>query len=254
MRYPVKNDPYSSHAALAREVRRLARERGRKRGGAPLIVLDAGCGPGSLGRLLGGARRPDVVLLGLDAEAPALRAAESAGYAGLILADLEADALPALSAPVDVLVCADVLEHCRRPEEVLSRLMRRYLRPGGAVLVSLPNVALWYVRAQLLAGRWRYADRGILDRTHLRFFTAESGEDLLRGAGVAIERRRATPIPLPVVGDAFGVGRPLFPVYAVSAWLTRFWPTLLAYQIVFAGRWDGEPERAPPGGADACGR
>ena len=146
--------------------------------------------------------------------------------------------LPAAPAPAQALVCADVLEHVPDPADLLPRLLRTYLPAGGLVLVSLPNVAHVTMRLSLLLGRWQYGDKGILDRTHLRFFTARSAAALLETAGVRILRRRVTAVPLPVLSDLFSPGRPLAPVHALSARLTEAWPGLLAYQFVYAGEWN----------------
>ena len=241
-RYPLKPDPYSSHSIVAREVRR------RVRAGAPRrpLVLDVGCGSGPLGALLAGA---PLSLVGLDSDPAALEQARHHGYAALVQANLDEGELPGGIGPADILVCADVLEHCRWPDAVLQRLLRRYLPTGGAVIVSLPNVAHWYVRGQLLAGRWPYADRGILDRTHLRFFTGASGAALVTEAGVRIERRWATPVPLPALYADCRPGRPLYGLHVFSAWVTRRWPALFAYQLVYAGTYPGPPEGPLPGAA-----
>ena len=238
-RYPLKPDPYSSHSVIAQAVRGLIGSRGRSQGGLEQhrpVVLDVGCGSGPLGALLAGAQ---IELVGVDADPELLDYAGAFGYSALHQVDLEGGELPAAVEPADIIVFADVLEHCRRPDEVLARLLDRCLRPGGTVIVSLPNVAHWYVRAQLLAGRWRYADRGILDRTHLRFFTRDTGAALLAVAGVHVARCTATPLPLPVLHRRFNPGQPLFPLHRLSAQATRWWPTLLAYQFVFCGTYAG---------------
>jgi hypothetical protein len=98
-----------------------------------------------------------------------------------------------------------------------------------------------------LAGRWQYADRGILDRTHLRFFTAASGAALLADVGVAIRRRYATPLPLPLLYASCRRGGSLYGLHALSARLTDVWPRMLAYQFVFAGDWSGDAD-------DLCAR
>ena len=90
----------------------------------------------------------------------------------VIVADLD-EAAPRLEGLFDAIVYGDVLEHLSDPLPVLVAL-NRSLAAGGRVIVSVPNVAHLWVRLSLLLGRWDYADRGILDRTHLRFFTRRS--------------------------------------------------------------------------------
>ncbi len=89
----------------------------------------------------------------------------------------------------DVVLYGDVLEHLLDPEEVL-RKTTRVLAPGGYVVASIPNVAHASVRLTLLHGNFRYTDVGLLDRTHLRFFTRETVAQLFDGAGYAIQAWR----------------------------------------------------------------
>jgi 2-polyprenyl-3-methyl-5-hydroxy-6-metoxy-1,4-benzoquinol methylase len=96
-----------------------------------------------------------------------------------------------------VLLFGDTLEHIPDPVAALRRL-RTVLRDDGALVVSIPNFANWAIRLQVLAGRFRYTDRGILDRTHMRFYTERSLLEMLRDAGfrpVAVDGS----IPVPFV-------------------------------------------------------
>lgn len=79
----------------------------------------------------------------------------------------------------DCILCSHVLEHLREPSRVLKGLKTLCDPEKGFFVVALPNVAYWRVRLHLLAGRWEYQDEGILDRTHLRFFTLHSAMNLL---------------------------------------------------------------------------
>jgi 2-polyprenyl-3-methyl-5-hydroxy-6-metoxy-1,4-benzoquinol methylase len=90
----------------------------------------------------------------------------------------------------DAIVAADVLEHLRDPLPVLVEL-KKFLKPGGSFVISFPNVAHGSVRLSLLSGRFDYQDIGLLDSTHLRFFTRESFEELLDEAelGLAVLHR-----------------------------------------------------------------
>src|SRR5262249_50946150 len=95
-------------------------------------------------------------------------------------------ALPFAEGSFDAVICGDVLEHLRDPLSVL-RQVRTWLRPNGRLIVSLPNVRNHAVIRSLLAGNWTYEPAGLLDRTHLRFFTRREIENLFFRAGFRIE-------------------------------------------------------------------
>ena len=153
-------------------------------------VLDVGCSTGYLSRLLK-ERGNGVVGIEIDPEA----AAQAEPWLEqTVVGDLEQlDLIESLGAArFDVIVFADVLEHLADPLRVL-RQAAPLLQPGGSVIVSIPNVAHAAVRLALLEGRFDYRPLGLLDDTHLRFFTRTTLEDLLRASGlVAVERRRTT--------------------------------------------------------------
>ncbi len=147
-------------------------------------VLDVGCGSGAFGRLLR-ATRPGLELWAVEPDVAAARAAE-AGFDRVLVGDFPHDELP--ETRFDVVVFADVLEHLARPEDALDAA-RRLLAPGGRVVASIPNVRNWQavLRPLLLRGSWTYTERGILDSTHLRFFTRRSMSELFTGAGWQVE-------------------------------------------------------------------
>jgi len=118
---------------------------------------------------------------------------------------------------------------------VLRRLSTR-MRPGGTLVVSVPNIANWTMRLSLLAGRFRYTDRGILDRTHLRFFTRRSFQRMLAGAGLEVVRFVGTPVPLHLVVPERFHGRWLDAVQRMQALLAAAWKGLFAYQFVASCR------------------
>ena len=113
----------------------------------------------------------------------------------------------------DVILAGDVLEHCVRPDLVL-RECHHLLAPGGYVVISLPNIAHADVRLALLAGRFRYRDTGLLDRTHLRFFTRETIEDFVRTNGFRVDEIHASTAPLGMT--ELGVPDPSIPREAID--------------------------------------
>jgi 2-polyprenyl-3-methyl-5-hydroxy-6-metoxy-1,4-benzoquinol methylase len=93
---------------------------------------------------------------------------------------------------MDVILCLDVLEHLRDPWQVIFELSAK-IKPGGLLICSIPNVRHFSVLLPLLLfGRWRYKNHGILDSTHLRFFTKESAIELVEYSGCRIEKILAT--------------------------------------------------------------
>jgi SAM-dependent methyltransferase len=148
----------------------------------------------------------------------------------MIVADLDKP-LPQLNGQFDVIVYGDILEHLRNPMEVFTGF-NRSLRPGGQVIVSVPNVAHLWVRLNLLLGRFEYADRGILDRTHLRFFTLFIFKRFLSDAGLEWDRIDATPVPLLLLVPKRHQGKWLHAVHALNAQLARWWKDMFGYQFV----------------------
>ncbi len=121
-----------------------------------------------------------------------------------------------------LLLFGDTLEHIPDPGAVLASL-RPHLRDGGHLVVSVPNIANWSIRAQLLAGRFRYTDRGILDRTHMRFYTAETLVEMISSAGFEVTNLQAA-VPVPgVKSERLGV---------VAHRLGNLRPGLFAYNFV----------------------
>lgn len=160
---------------------------------APRRVLDLGCFCGGTGRWLK-QRFPGCQVVGIEMlpEAAALAAEvyDRVLVGTLEQFDLEREGLTAGS--FDAIVAADVLEHMFNPWQALLRL-RPLLAPGGVLYVSLPNVRNLRLLADLAHGRFDYAGSGILDVTHIRFFTRHSAVQMLEQTGFAVEDMRMNP-------------------------------------------------------------
>ena len=219
-RYTLKRDPFSSHSII---LDWLADGHGRR-------LLDVGAADGLLGRHL---TERGWKVTGIEAD-PAMAAVGGAHCERMLVADLNRG-VPALDGVFDVIVCGDVLEHLADPGAVLSALVRA-LAPGGDVIVSVPNVAHLWMRLSLLAGRFEYTERGILDRTHLRFFTRRTLDALLAAADLRPVRRVATPVPLYQVVAPRWHGGALAAIHALSAAAARALPRVLGYQFVVQAR------------------
>jgi 2-polyprenyl-3-methyl-5-hydroxy-6-metoxy-1,4-benzoquinol methylase len=153
-------------------------------------ILDVGCSVGTVGEALK-TRAPEVEVTGIEfdpaAAAEARQRLDRVIQLDLNAGDLEFD-LPA--AYFDCILFGDVLEHLVDPWGRLEKF-KQYLRPGGVVVTSLPNIRhLDTVFNLVVRGKWPYRERGIHDRTHLRFFTLKNIEELFAGASLKITRLR----------------------------------------------------------------
>jgi 2-polyprenyl-3-methyl-5-hydroxy-6-metoxy-1,4-benzoquinol methylase len=167
--YVDKSDNYFSHARKEIEPL-LPLHCGR--------VLEIGCGSGAtLGWLRQSGRTSHTV--GVEIAQTAANSAR-ANVDEVHCLDFEINELPAPRTKFDVIFCLDVLEHMVDPWAVVDRLVTRYLDNNGHLVVSLPNIRHYsVVLPLLLQGKWTYEAEGLLDRTHLRFFTRETAFKLL---------------------------------------------------------------------------
>lgn len=168
--------------------------------GRPRRVLDVGCGIGENARF---ARMRGAHVTGIEPNPSARALASRVAHEVL---DVDIEDAGALATGLgqrrfDLLLLGDVLEHLRDPGATLKRLLQ-HVDAEGHVIVSLPNVASWPIRLQLARGRFDYTPSGILDRTHLRFFTLESATQLLRDAGLEVLRRDQNPMLVRAGKDA----------------------------------------------------
>ncbi len=199
-------------------------------------VLELGCATGYLSRYLKEERGCRVVGVELD-EAAAERA--RAHCERVVVGDLDQLDLAALldEGAFDVILAGDVLEHLKSPGRVLASA-RRLLAPGGRFVATIPNVAHGDLRLALLAGRFTYQRLGLLDETHLRFFTHAGVLALFEEAGYAVHRLGR--IRAPLFTTELGVRAADFPAEAVA--FVAADPEATTYQfVVVASSFDGEP-------------
>jgi 2-polyprenyl-3-methyl-5-hydroxy-6-metoxy-1,4-benzoquinol methylase len=151
-------------------------------------VLDVGCATGESGAALKAAR-PAVHVTGIELD-PLMAAVARPKLDRVVVCDAEKifEARDALEAGTyDCIVCGDVLEHLADPWRVLRELVDLGTE-GAFIVASVPNVAHLSTFGSLLAGRWPYRERGIHDRSHLRFFALENVRALFAQAGLEIVR------------------------------------------------------------------
>ncbi|OIP28441.1 hypothetical protein AUK22_04215 [bacterium CG2_30_54_10] len=220
-------------------------------------VLDVGCGRGALGeavRKLGNnvtgiERHPDAVA-GARSRLDRVIEADVTDFQ-TISEKLEGEIF-------DAIIFSDVLEHLYDPVEILRSYSGLFLKPGGRVLISVPNIAAWTQRLALFFGYFEYADTGIMDRTHIRFFTRRTAKSLLRACGIEQKRIGGTPhlirAFLPLIRALLArsaspdaapdpralIDSPAFRlyekwVYPIEHAVMRIWPSGLAFRIIVEG-------------------
>ena len=224
-----------------------------------LDVLDVGCGFATTSQHI--AKRGNRVT-GIESSGEAVAVARGR-IAEVIQADLQRldDVKSSLGERrFDVIIFADVLEHLAWPIGVLRGYLD-LLEEGGTVIISLPNVGLWSVRLSLLLGRFHYAETGVLDRTHLRFFTHHSAHRMINLAGLQVVLQTYNPglvrpfVPLAKMLLGGGGGeqshdpsallesRPyklyLKTLYPIETFVSRLLPGALAFQMIMECRRTG---------------
>jgi predicted TPR repeat methyltransferase len=215
--YTFKDFAGSSHRILIQLIGRYAR-----RGGT---LLDLGAAGGELGSALRGQFNRTI---GFEYNVDCVATLKGC-FDSVVIADLEK--IKRLPSPVHAIVLADVLEHLRSPAAALQ-LVREALADDGHIFVSVPNIANLTTRLGLLFGIFEYRERGILDHTHLRFYTLRTIRRELERAGFRILATKGSSVPLRLI-----IGKYIpQPILVTGEWvlhkLTGLWRSLLAYQII----------------------
>lgn len=176
----------------------------------PIEVLELGC---AMGSTLNRIKRlwPKANVFGVEYDKAVVRVAEKMG--NIIQGDVESMEIPYEIGQFDYIICADVLEHLRNPQDTLKRFIP-YLKDDGYLIISLPNVRHFAVIMMLaLQGRFDYASDGILDSTHLRFFTRDTAKEMIEGAGLRVVDMRRNYNGHPEDNDYINGLKKIFDVY-----------------------------------------
>ncbi len=188
----------------------------------PSKILDLGCSSGLLAERL---RAMGHHVTGVDvAELDGVGERTSAFYK----ADLNEGIPPEVGSDFDLVLAADVLEHLADPGALMAQI-RNVLSPEGTAIFCVPNIAHWYPRFRVTLGMFDYDQRGILDATHLRFFTRRSIKKLVERQGFTIRRMEPVGLPLDALGVDSGTSKL---VRLADHFLLGLWPTLFGYQFI----------------------
>ncbi len=215
--YTFKDFDGSSHRILIDLIRRYAGRGGR--------LLDLGAAGGELGAAV---RDQFVRVIGFEYNVDCIATLRD-HFDQAAIADLER--LRHLPAGNDAIVLADVLEHLRDAPAVL-RLTRQALNQGGKLFVSVPNIANITVRLGLFFGVFEYRDRGILDNTHVRFYTLRTIRREIENAGFRVLAIRGSSVPLRLIIGSYTPDPILRIGERILSLVTALWRSLFAYQII----------------------
>jgi 2-polyprenyl-3-methyl-5-hydroxy-6-metoxy-1,4-benzoquinol methylase len=220
MPYQDKPSPWSSHSKISNIIDALP---------AQSKVLDIGTASGMLARR---SANKGLRFFGIESMAE-WAALASPHYENLWTCSFDDAPAEALSG-YDAIVLGDVLEHMCAPDAALKKLV--VLQGQGSLfIISVPNIANFWVRLNLLIGRFDYAERGIMDRTHLRFFTRKTLSAMVKDAGLQILSIQVTPIPLELISPFF-TSLPGKIIHSIFATVTSWLPTLLGYQFILKAK------------------
>lgn len=239
-----KTYPYLEEVndGILRQFRRLLPFTGR--------VLDVGCGRAALGDAI---RQLDWEVWGIEQSAEACATAGKRLHRLLEtdLHDYDRVRKELDGTTFDGLIFSDVLEHVYDPRTVLEKYLA-FVKPGGRVFISVPNAVVWTNRLRLMCGRVTYTDTGIMDRTHIRFFTFRTARQLVESTGCRIERIDSTPylvravlplvkhrlqgsnaVPNPrAIIDSRAYKAYMKYLYPIERMVASLWKTLFAYRII----------------------
>jgi SAM-dependent methyltransferase len=213
IQYTLKYSSTGSHMQIVNSIRPNTR------------VLDLGCSQGLLARPL---FEKQVRVTGVDVQPESNVTGEMSEY---FQRDLEEPCELPIGRIFDYVVVADVIEHVKNRSQLI-RSARRYLKEGGRLIISTGNVAIWFYRLSLLAGRFEYGPRGILDRTHVHLYTRDTFRREVERAGFHVLEERCTSLPFEVVFQSTGRSVWVRRIAKLYHLMARVWPEMFAYQFI----------------------
>lgn len=213
---PEAAHPDDAHSVIMRQIPENSR------------VLEIGCSSGYLSGYMEQILNCRVTGLEFDPVATNIAATRMTEVYTVDLDSEDALSSAENSAPYDVFLAAAILEHLKYPERLLETV-KPLLKPDALLIVSLPNIAYWQCRLKLLMGQFDYTDYGVMDRTHLRLYTAKTGRELLENAGYRVENMQISGSLVQQIANRISrsLGREDTPVIM---------PNLFAYELIYYAR------------------
>jgi methionine biosynthesis protein MetW len=205
--YEFKPFKYSSHEKIISLVKPNSK------------VLDIGCASGYIASQL---KLKNCEVTGIDNDEKSLEEAKK-HCNKVFLLDISKESV---DGKFDFIILGDIIEHTSNPEEVLIKL-KKNLNQNGKMIVSVPNIVNIYARLRIIFGTFPQEDKGIFDRTHLKFFTIKTLRKIIKDNNFKLKKLNFTPIPFKLI----------FPhsptiISDLLSFLAYLWPNLFAYQLI----------------------
>lgn len=187
-------------------------------------VLDIGCASGYLGKELA---KKGCIVYGVEISSVMARKTKNY-YKGVMEGNIEKIELPWRDGFFDAILLLDVLEHLFEPDKTLLKL-KKFLSANGIVIISLPNIANWWVRWNLMRGIFEYTNEGLLDAGHIRFFTYDSAVKMIQSVGYEIV---STDLVITLPKFLLKLDR-IFPISSIAV---NYFKKLFGYQFLFVAK------------------
>ena len=195
-------------------------------------ILDVGCSTGVLGKYLKKSKKATVS--GVDVANTAIIQAKKVLDEAFCVDIERENSLAFKEKSFDIIICADILEHLLDPLSILKKL-KKYLKDDGYFILSIPNIANLKIRSNLLFGKFEYTKIGILDNTHIRFFTRNTAIKLMQNANLIIKKIDYIPcFSFLLLKDRYI--KKYRPLQKIKYFLTRLRPTLFCSQFIIIAR------------------
>ncbi len=152
-------------------------------------VLEIGCASGKLANILALSKKCLVYCVEKD---PIIAAIARNKCVEMLNMDIETEELPYVNGAFDCIILGNVLEHMKEPSKILANL-KKYLSDSGFLIYSVPNIVNWHSRMTIFFGKFEYAENGVFDKSHLRFYNLNSAKKLAEDAGYKITWLDVTP-------------------------------------------------------------
>lgn len=219
--YFLKKDQNSSHDKIISFLKSMPSNKKQ-------IVLDVGCSKGFIGQSL---KDSNFEFYGVDCDKKDAEIA-SKYYKNVKIMDLDKDKIDYSDKKFDILIFADILEHLKNPKELIVNT-KPLLKKNGLIIISTGNIANIYIRISLLFGNFSYAEKGILDKTHLKFFTLKTMKQFIKETGLKMLKEEFTSVPFYLVNSIFSKQSIFYIVYKIYYIFIFLNPSLFSYQFIF---------------------